>query len=95
MLDVYIGDWLMEDEVTWNGQTSSYKYRIYPWPFKFFINNPRNYIFCKMVSNVWIPIYIGESGGDLSDSFDGHHAMECVKRNGATHIHAHSSLDHD
>ena len=94
MLDVYIGDRLMADEVTWNGQTGSYKYWIYPWPFNFSIDEPRNHIFCKMVNDVWQPIYIGETG-DRSKRFDGHHAMECIKSNGATHIHAHSSSDHD
>ena len=35
-------------------------------------------------------IYIGETG-DLSDRFDNHHRMPCIKREGATHICTHKS----
>ncbi len=39
-------------------------------------------------------IYIGETG-DLSDRFDNHHRMPCIKREGATHICAHKSSDNE
>ena len=50
-----------------------------------------NYIFAKETSpKNWVPVYIGQTG-DLSERFDNHHKMDCAKRNGATHIHAHTT----
>ena len=60
-----------------------------------FVAKPGNYIFAKHSVDSAFPIYIGQTG-DLSERFDGHHKMPCIKRNGATHIHVHtSSSDED
>ena len=49
-----------------------------------------NYIFAKSVDGQWRAVYIGESS-DLNDRVDlkSHHKGDCIKRNGATHVHAH------
>lgn len=49
---------------------------------------PGCYVFMKKEASPgggWLPIYFGETG-DLSERFDSHHAMPCIKRNGATHM---------
>ena len=49
---------------------------------------PGCYVFIKegtALGGGWMPIYFGETG-DLSERFDSHHAMPCIKRNGATHM---------
>ena len=50
-----------------------------------------NYIFVKETQpNSFRPIYVGETE-DISERFDNHHKMPCIKRNGATHLCAHKS----
>ena len=73
----------------WIGKSgNSYKYHIYKLPPNF-KNASGNYIFTKLnTNNKWVPIYIGETK-DLSERFDDHHKMPCIKRKGVTHIHAH------
>ena len=74
--------------VNWPGQSGErYTYYVYDIRTKF-NSAPGNYIFAKLVNGRWSPVYIGETS-DLSERFDNHHAMPCIKRNGATHIHAH------
>ena len=47
-----------------------------------------NYIFAKVVNGYWSPVYIGQTA-NLAERFDDHHKAQCIKSNGATHIHAH------
>ena len=76
--------------IEWPGASGkSYTYYVYNW-LNTFNSVPGNYIFCKIVNNQWVPIYIGEAS-DLSERFDNHHAMPCILRNGATHIHVHAN----
>ena len=83
----------MATECTWTGQSGkTYTYWIYDigTPFK---ATPANYIFAKETeSHKWGAIYIGQTG-DLSERFDNHHKMPCIRRYGATHIHTHTSND--
>jgi len=73
----------------WIGKSgNSYEYHIHNLPPNF-KSLPGNYIFAKLnANNKWVPVYIGETE-DLSERFDDHHKMPCIKRKGATHIHAH------
>lgn len=75
----------------WQGASGrSYTYWVYPLPPNF-DPAPGNYIFAKLnAAGHWEPVYIGQTG-DLSDRFDDHHAVGCIHRNGATHIHAHKN----
>jgi len=50
-----------------------------------------NYIFAKETEpSRFQPIYIGQTE-NLAERFDNHHKMQCIKRNEATHIHAHKN----
>lgn len=77
--------------IHWAGISGkTYQYWIYPIGTDL-SETPGNYVFAKEISpNRWTPVYIGETA-DLSERFDNHHKMPCIKRNGATHIHAHKS----
>jgi len=50
------------------------------------------YIFCKDVgSNHYSPIYVGETDSlkrRLNDELEGHHALQAIRHQGATHISA-------
>ena len=74
----------------WTGSSGQkYTYEVYPIGTNF-RPVPGNYIFARYAPGEWFPIYIGETS-DLSQRFDNHHAMPCIKRNGATHIHVHEN----
>ena len=77
--------------IKWTGKTGqTYLYYIYRIGSSL-KQVPGNYIFAKQIQpERWILIYGGETG-DLSERFDDHHKMSCIKQNGATHIHAHAS----
>ncbi|MFI5091970.1 MAG: hypothetical protein ACHQIK_00865 [Candidatus Acidiferrales bacterium] len=74
----------------WTGQSGAqYTYFIHALPVAFNTGQPGNYIYSRMNDQgKCVPIYIGE--GDLADRVgDGHHQAACIKRKGATHVHAH------
>ena len=75
----------------WQGQSGkTYLYRIDEIGTTF-RKIPANYIFAKETKpERWESVYIGQTG-DLSERFDYHHKMPCIRRNGATHIHTHES----
>ena len=75
--------------ISWEGQSGiKYPYFIYPIGATF-KEEAGNYIFAlETRPNYWKPIYIGQTE-NLNERFDNHHKMPCIKRNGATHIHAH------
>ena len=75
--------------ILWHGLSGrQYRYYIYPIGATFKAV-PGNYIFAREVSpGRHRPIYIGETE-DLSERFDNHHKMPCIRREGATHIHVH------
>lgn len=83
----------MADNLTilWDGKSGKeYKYWIFEigHPLK---QVPGNYCFAKETEpSKWRPIYFGETK-DLSERFDNHHKITCIRREGATHIHAHES----
>jgi len=77
--------------ILWDGKSGKeYKY----WIFEIghsLKQVPGNYCFAKETeSHKWTPIYFGETG-DLSERFDNHHKMPCIRQERATHIHAHES----
>jgi len=73
--------------ITWDGISGrENRYEIFPIG-RSFKALPGNYIFAKETSpGTFVPIYIGQTK-NLSERFDDHHKMPCIKRNGATHIH--------
>lgn len=75
------------ESTEWPGHSGeSYTYYVYEWPTAF-RSVPGNYVFCKLVNSEWVPVHVGETE-DLANLFDDHPAMACLKKNGATHIHA-------
>ncbi len=80
------------ETVYWTGKSGTrYKYWIYRIPYSFDPDQDGNYIYCKIgARQQWVPIYIGE--GDLKERADleKHHQRTCIKRERATHFHAHT-----
>ena len=77
--------------ITWLGKSGkSYKYEI--WSLSEIHKAvPANYIFVKETeADRYQPIYIGQTG-DISERFDNHHKMSCIRKNGATHLCSHGS----
>ena len=81
-------------KVNWQGTSGT----VYPYDV-FQLNTswndvPGNYIFAKRNSSGnWVPLYIGETVSlkNRLTPLSGHENWPCASRNGATHIHAHSS----
>ena len=83
---------MSENTIMWPGKSGSkYKYWIHQIGTSFKAESG-NYIYAKESSpGKWVAVYIGETG-DLSDrTLEGHHKEDCIRRNGATHVHAHAS----
>ena len=54
-----------------------------------------NYIFAKESSpNYYVPLYIGETS-ELKTRLDNHNEVPCLKSQGATHVHVHTSSQYD
>lgn len=79
--------------ILWPGKSgNTYKYWIYPIGTEF-VDSPGNYIFAKETQpGHWAPIYIGQTNS-LKTRLANHEKESCARRNGATHIHAHTSGD--
>ena len=75
--------------ITWRGKSGhEYKYTILRVGTAFDAV-PGNYLFAEETSpGLFMPIYIGQSS-NLSEGFEAHYAMPCIKRNRATYIHVH------
>lgn len=82
---------MAEQTIKWPGASGSeYKYWIHPIGTSF-DDGPGNYIFAKETSpGRWTPVYIGETES-LKDRLSNHEKMPCVRLNGGTHVHAHTS----
>ena len=75
-------------EIEWPGISgSTYSYKIYPIN-QTFNDVDGNYIFAKEgPADNYTPLYIGQ--GNLADRTSNPQKPNCIKSNGATHIHAH------
>ena len=77
-------------EAIWPGKSGKkYTYKVFPLS-QAWNDVPGNYIFAKLANGHWSPVYIGECDS-LQKRHVAHDKEACVKRNGATHIHAHAS----
>ncbi|HLJ58976.1 MAG TPA: hypothetical protein VKZ50_04515 [bacterium] len=83
----------MADRIDWEGASGKkYGYWIYLIGSDF-KDQPGNYIYAKQTRpGWWAAIYIGQTSS-LQDRLADHEREACAKRNGATHIHAHTSGD--
>ena len=82
----------MADTIDWLGKSGeTYRY----W-FASEITNPSmkeeagNYMFVKKRTDGWVPVYIGQTG-NLNTRLTNHPELDCVKRNGGTHLMAHTT----
>lgn len=67
---------------------NQYTYWVYPIDASF-NPAPGNYALARLNPNrTYTLLYIGQTA-DLSERFDNHHKMPCVKANGGTHLAAH------
>ncbi len=82
---------MANETVNWPGASGTkYKYWVHSLDTTF-KDQGGNYIFAKKTaSGKWTPVYIGETES-LSDRLPNHDKLPCVRRNGGTHIHAHTS----
>jgi hypothetical protein len=80
-----------DNTIKWVGKSGrEYLYWIYKLGATFDAV-PGNYIFAKSVpDNKLRAIYIGQTS-NLSERFDNHERMPCIRRNGADYICAHKS----
>lgn len=83
----------MADTIDWPGKSGkTYTYWFIPGD----IDSPSlkavagNYMFVKKLPDGWVPVYIGQSG-DLNERHSDHPEVPCVKRNGGTHLMAHTT----
>ncbi len=83
----------MADKCTWTGASGKeYLYNIYTMDTDW-NDVAGNYIFAKETSpHKWDAVYIGETES-FKDRLPNHNELPCVKRNGGTHIHAHTNQD--
>lgn len=82
---------MADPDIYWEGVSGAqYSYWIYPIGARF-KDEPGNYIYAKQVQpGRWRPVYIGQTSS-LQDRLADHEKEACAKRNGATHVHAHTS----
>jgi hypothetical protein len=79
-------------KVEWTGANGrKYTYWVYTLPTNLSSDQNGNYIYAKSEEGYWQPLYIGQ--GDLGDRTDieQYHQSSCLKRKGATHVHAHKN----
>lgn len=77
--------------INWSGKSGKqYQYWIHPVGTTF-KEEPGNYIYAKETRpGYWAPCYIGQTK-NLNDRLSDHEKEACAKRQGATHIHAHTN----
>jgi len=77
----------LTNQCVWVGASGTrYVYMVYQLPKKFMDHQHGNYIYCKIVDNAWVPVYIGH--GDLSHLVgENHHRIKCIQQRGGTHVH--------
>jgi len=81
---------MVTPELYWSGASGkSYGYWSKNLPYSCNPGQNGNYIFTKIVNNVWLPIYIGQ--GDINDRINDPIHYSCAVSKGATHVHAHTN----
>lgn len=71
----------------WTGSSGQkYRYTVYMYG-TVFGPGPANFIFARETApNRYVPVYIGQTQ-DLSEPFDDHVALECLRQQRVTHVH--------
>lgn len=82
----------MAETCTWYGDSGKgYTYTVYDMDANW-NDVAGNYIYAGKQNNGWKAAYIGQTQS-LKDRLPNHNEEACAKRNGATHIHAHTNSD--
>jgi len=78
-------------QIYWEGKSGQkYGYWIHPIGTEF-KKEPGNYIYAReSTPGHWSPAYIGQTSS-LGDRLADHEKESCARRNGATHVHAHTT----
>lgn len=77
-------------DLYWSGASDAkYGYWSCKLPYSCDPGQNGNYIFTKLVNNIWVPIYIGQ--GDLNSRIHDETHYACAIRKGATHVHVHTT----
>lgn len=78
-------------DIHWDGKSGQkYGYWIHEIGSSF-KDEPGNYVYAKETEpRRWQPIYIGQTSS-LADRLADHEKEACARRNGATHVHAHTT----
>lgn len=86
---------MAQPDIHWTGKSGrKYGYWIRPLGTNF-NDAPGNYIYAKETSpKNWSPVYIGQTSS-LATRLADHEKEACTRRNGATHIHAHTSVENE
>ena len=78
-------------DINWEGRPGTkYGYWIHAIGTTF-RDEPGNYVYAKQASpGYWSPIYVGQTTS-LQDRLADHEKEACAQRNGASHIHTHTT----
>jgi len=81
------------EQIQWTGASGKkYTFYIYSLPANLNEGQDGNYIYTKIESSYWKPIYIGEGDLGVRTNIDNHHQAICLENKGATHVHAHKNV---
>jgi hypothetical protein len=82
-------------ELYWSGASGTkYGFWSKKLPYSCDPGQNGNYIFTKIVNNIWVPIYIGQ--GDINERVNDQAHYSCAIGKGATHVHVHlNSIEAD
>ena len=79
----------MAEQLEWTDQNGNdYKFWLHPVGENYKASSGV-YIFAKLGSDTWEPIYIGECESfkeRLTDNLEQHHRFDCILKEGATHL---------
>ena len=82
----------MSNTYNWRGSTGKlYEYTVHQLRYRPDAGLDGNYIFAKMVGEVWHAVYIGQ--GDLRERHEAALQEGCVTSKSATHYHGHLNND--
>lgn len=81
---------MTNETVSWKGASgNSYPYGVYGFDTRW-NDKAGNYIFASRANGTWKATYVGQTESFL-DRLPNHNEIDCARRNGATHVHAHTN----
>ena len=81
---------MAEPDLYWTGASGKkYGYWVKKLPYHCNAGQDGNYMFCKVVSNEWVPVYIGQ--GDIDNRVNDPTHYQCATGKSAQHVHVHTN----